>query len=205
LTPENVYQAELTEKTDLPKITISTTWWSSLNDDVIKGVDVPGIDPMSTGAYGVRQWRNKGREWRAGCEASIAYTPASTLNIRSVARYTYEKSSLYNNVPQIPVTGGTISISIHNANINIEPDLEWAPTQNRIDPLQGVSQSSGYAIPNLRLSGTIPWKPVIKWKAGIENIFNEKWRENQDWNNFTTKLPLYRPGRSFYGGISLQN
>jgi iron complex outermembrane receptor protein len=198
LDPENICQADISGKIRSGILETSGSLWSTVKDNVIEAVDVAGFSPMTDGAYGVRQWRNKGRELKMGIETDIRLKPWEFFEFSSVARYMYGKTLLDSHVPQIPYTGGKAIATFMLPYVNVSPELEWAPSQNRPDPLLVVATSKGYAIPHLRLSGQIPGSVTVLWRIGVENVFNRKWRTNMDWDNYTTKKPLYQPGRNFY-------
>jgi len=138
-----------------------------------------------------------------GIESDIHYKPTPLLEFCSIARYMYGKAFSTNNDPQILSSGGTVLAVLHFRHINVSPELEWAPAQNRLDPMYTVTKSAGYAVPNLCFNGQVPGSAHVQWRAGIENIFNQKWRTNQDWEDFDTKEPLYRPGRNYYLALTI--
>ena len=204
LEPEDIYQADLSGKIYAGQFSATGTIWSTFKNNLIDAAAAPGIAPVTSGAYGTRRWGNQGSELRTGIESDIRFKPSATIEFGSIARYMYGKAFFTDNDPQIPSSGGTALAEVHFKCVNVSPELEWAPTQNRLDPTYTVTKSAGYAVPNLRFSGQVPGLAHVQWRAGIENIFNQEWRTNQDWDDFDTKAPLYRPGRNFYLGITIQ-
>jgi iron complex outermembrane receptor protein len=202
LESENVYKTEISGKYRFGILKVGGTLWGTIKDNVIQAIDATEYTPMTSGAYGICQWENEGREWQAGIESNIMIKPLPVLEFTSIARYMYGKAFHDSHVPQVPTTGGTVSAQYRFRYVNIRPELEWAPAQDRPDPLLGVAKTAGYAVTNLRLSGRVHSGITILWHAGVENVFNQKWRSNLDWDDFTTKKPLYRPGRSFYLGLT---
>ena len=110
-------------------------------------------------------------------------------------------------MPVVPYAEGKTSVSIRLRYLTMSPEAQWAPSQERvIVATYSRERTQGYFVPHFRLSGRFPAQSeIVAWQAGIENVFDRKWRSPFDWENFTTHSPLYRPGRTFYLGLTIGN
>lgn len=205
LVSEKDLKTELNGKLSAYGLKSNVSLWSSVKDDAIIALDVSAISTMSSGAYGVRQWENSGRELRMGIEANISYQPVDFYTIKSKVSYSRGNSFGIQQIPIVPYTAGETSIILKIPYANISPEVDWAPSQNRLQQsTYSVKHADGYFVLNIRLLGKIALRSTaVIWRFGVENIFNRKWRDIMDWENFESNSPLYRPGRGCYMGITI--
>jgi iron complex outermembrane receptor protein len=203
LCPENIVQAELSGKFTFGKFKAKGALWALVKKSPIEAIDAPDFSPMSYGAYGVRRWHNGDVEKRAGGEVEIKYTPMDGIELRSVNHADHAWVSSDNKEPVSVESGGTLLALFKTRYVTVAPELEWAPPQTRYDALTGFTGAPGYAVTHARFKGRLWSDRRIHWRAGVENVFNQKWNSSLDWERFDTHTPLYRPGRSFYAGVEI--
>jgi iron complex outermembrane receptor protein len=203
LIPENIAQGQITSTFAKGPVFIKGAMWAYVNEHTIEAADAPDIPSMSYGAYGSRQWQNGTLSKHAGGELEIRYSPFNNVEFRCVTHADKAWADPGYEEPIVSESGGTLLSLFKTKFLTIVPEVDWAPSQGGYSVGSSFAKTPGYAIAHLRLKGKIPCRFSISWRAGIENVFDQTWNSSLDWERFSTRTPLYRPGRSFYAGFEI--
>ena len=154
------------------------------------GISDPDLSVMTIGAKGVKINRNIGTATLAGADLMILANPAPSVQLITIAKYTYGSTKSGTPLPLIPPLKIVASVQYTFTKTNVQVESEWSSPQSRVNNSTGEQRTPGFLLVSLRTQ----LKINSRWQCsgGIENIFDRSYREHLDWGG------ILRPGRNFY-------
>ncbi|MFY0653957.1 MAG: TonB-dependent receptor [Cyclobacteriaceae bacterium] len=166
-------------------------------DNYILGKTDFSLDAMTIGSNGVRKYENISGVTFKGFDARVFYNPLANLNLMLSSTLTIAEDGMGTPIPLIPPLKSNLTLLYKLPWLKIQSELIWATQQNQINMKFGERRTPGYLISNIRLDKELPLEDGgLKLSAGVENLFDKKYREHLDWGN------IMRPGRNIYFSLS---
>lgn len=197
LKKENALKADLGFVYTKPKLQLSFSVFASKVNNYILGIYDPTYSTMTIGAQGVKLYRNIPFSEMAGLEAGVIYKLANNMQVISTLKYNYARDNHHNPLPLIAPFKNITSLKKQLNNWSIQFETETAAAQNRVSVDAKENTTNGFFIANARASysGMLN-KNAYQIDFGVENIFDNAYKEHLDWGN------INRPGRNIYVQLS---
>lgn len=196
--PETSHQGELNMQWRSKKLQLHTSAFVSLIHDYILGEYEPSFQVMTPGAKGVKIYKNAGDATMVGVEAGITYQPTASWNLLSTVKFNEGRFVNGDHLPMIHPLKNLSSVKKSFKNGWISTEVEIAAPQNAVSKSFNEQATPGYTLLHIRAGyQTKLFKKLTELNAGVENIFNEVYREHLDWGN------IPRPGRNIYVQLAI--
>ncbi|MCP4460379.1 MAG: TonB-dependent receptor [Cytophagales bacterium] len=159
----------------------------------IMGIYDAGLSAMTIGSKGVKWYRNTPSATMFGGEVASTKEFSELSSLITEVNVVYGADFEGEPLPQMPPLKMKLSWLQKIGDWTIYPEVEWNATQKRISEKFQELSTDSYMLANLKL--TKVWKGTKQKSSmnmGIENIFDEAYREHFDVGQ------VLRPGRSFY-------
>lgn len=167
------------------------------NDYIIGYVD-ENLDAMTIGANGTKVYENIDGVTFRGFDAQAIYSPAQFLQVLYAMKATYASDDDGKPLPLIPPLKNNLTFVGELKGFKIQVEGEWSIAQNRVSENTGEQATSAYQLVHIRGSKDWSWnKNNFDLSAGIENLFNQNYREHLDWGG------VLRPGRNVYASLKI--
>ncbi len=193
LKKERNIHVELGQKTRRGSFQLETSVFSYFFDNYIMGVYDPSLSNMTIGALGVKWHRNTGRARMFGGELALSNQFMPGLSSRLDLKYVYGEDFEGEPLPQMPPLKVSYSLNQNIQGWNIQPEVEWSASQNRISDKFHERSTNAFALLNLRVSKMFQGDHFsLMLGAGVENLTSVAYREHFDIGQ------ILRPGRNCY-------
>ncbi len=167
--------------------------FTSLIRNYIAAYEDPSLSIMTYGANGVKRYTNEREALLAGFEGSAMVPLSKSVSYVTTVRYIWGKNGSGEALPGLTPFRNVQTIQWSKKRISLKIDTELAAAQRRINKSAGEDETPGYGIFHLRAAYKVKMKnEVLEFQPGIENIFDKKYHEHNDWGN------IPRPGRNIY-------
>ena len=193
LDPETSIKLDLEYSYSSGSVDMKITQFNYHFNNYILGIAENSLQAMTPGSQGVKIYQNTPQAYLHGVEVFSQIALAKGSGIISTVNYTYGNDFEGQPLPFIPplkIIGSTYS-SIRS--ILIQPEIVFAASQNRVSEKNLESTTPSFWLFNLKVSREIPIKNGrLKGMVGVENIFDNLYREHIDWGG------IPRPGRNIF-------
>lgn len=167
----------------------ATGFYQSFNNYIL-GTVVDGLSTMTVGARGVKTYQNVSGATLTGLDLMVLARPFDAMQWITNIKYAYGTIRGHGAVPLIPPFKSVSSLRWQYRTLDIQGEWEYAMEQHHVSEEAGEQRTPSYNLFNVRTG----FKAGRHWKlsAGVENVFDTRYREHLDWGN------IMRPGRNFY-------
>jgi iron complex outermembrane receptor protein len=168
-------------------------FYSDLQDFVV-------VRDIFNGSRYAKTYRNIDATMYGG-EASARFALPSDFYLTAGLSYTRGKNDTEDtNLPEIPPLKGRLSIRYDNNTYFGEIEGIFAAKQDKTDPLLNETETSGWAIANLKVGYTYKG---LKFFAGVRNLFDKKYYEHLSYSRdpFSSGIRVPEPGRMLYANL----
>jgi iron complex outermembrane receptor protein len=193
---EQALKAQLGYTYTLPRWQLQVAGYGYRIGNYILGNTDSTFDAMTIGANGVRIYQNLPYATLLGADITANGTLAPWLALMAKVGYTRGKTNTGDNLPLMPPLNGVLSLKANYQRLQGMVEAELAAPQNQVNQMFGDIKTPGYAVLNLRALYTQPiGKTVLNIETGIDNLFDNAYRNHLDWGGAAN---LLRPGRNVY-------
>lgn len=168
-------------------------------NEYILGLIDPELDAMTIGSNGVKVYQNIDGVVYKGFDAELTFSPSQRFQMLLNSKYTHAQDGDGNPMPLIPPLKTNLTLVGNIKDFKIQAEGEWATSQYRINEEFGEQATPSYVIANIRFTQSfINESKGLEFSAGVENLFDEAYREHLDWGG------ILRPGRNIYFSVNYQ-
>ena len=149
-------------------------------------------------AFGWKQYVDAGNASIQGLEVSSIHEVNSRLRVQG--GLSYEEARLTDrkdNLPQIPPLTGHGSLTFQARSFWLQGEVKGSAGQYRVSEAAGENPTPAFWVMNLK--GEIDLWAGMGLNLGVRNLTNQLYYEHLDWGD------IYRPGRSYYIAIALDD
>jgi iron complex outermembrane receptor protein len=193
LKTENAFNADASLAWQKPGIRLqATVFYSHISHYIMGEVDTD-YSTMTIGAKGVKVYRQQGWAQLGGSEASVQWKMNSRWALVNTLRFTLAQHEYGDPLPFIAPLKNIGSLRYAFNRFSAQAEYEASAAQNRINESTGEMATPGFVLAHARVGYSFPLgKTQLGLQAGVENIFDEAYREHLDWGG------ILRPGRNIY-------
>lgn len=196
LKTENAFTADASVVWHQKQIRLQASVFYSYVSNYIIGVVDNNYSTMTIGAKGVKVYQQAAWAEIAGSEASVQWKLPANVTLVNTLRFTIAQDDDKQAFPFIAPLKNIGSLRFAQHRFSAQLEYEASAAQNRINSNTGETATPGFVLAHARLGYLIvPGIKSLSLQAGVENIFDEAYREHLDWGG------ILRPGRNVYGQL----
>ncbi len=195
--PENSFKLDLEYTYQSSRFTFKVTQFNYYFTNYILGVSDTILQAMTPGAQGVKTYSNTSNASLNGIELFSQFELSPKTGLIATINYSHGNDYEGEPLPFIPPFKMMASTYSRLKLFTIQPEVVYAAAQNRVSEKNIESSTPSFWLFNFKISKDYQFNNKrLRGVVGIENIFDNLYREHIDWGG------IPRPGRNIFVDLS---